>query len=56
MLRHYRNLINSLLEEVDSVEYKIEDDLRLRIRHDVFNTQREKKTIAHHEGDKKLKK
>lgn len=55
-LMHYCSLINTLLEEVDSVEYKIEDDLRLRIRDDVVNTHRRERRQMHiMHGHKKLK-
>ena len=37
-LKHYCDLINSLLVEVDSADYEIEKNVRLRIRHDIFSS------------------
>ncbi len=55
-LMHYCNLVNNLLEEVDSAKYKIEKDLRLSIRNDIVNThRRERRQLCIIHGDRRLK-
>ena len=55
-LRHYCNLVNNLLEEINSAEYKIEPDLRLRIKNDVVNAhRRERRHLRTLHGEEKLK-
>ena len=56
MLTHYCSLVNNLLEEIDSAEYKIRTDLRSRIRDDVVKThKRERQHLRTVHGDEKLK-
>ena len=55
MLSHYCDLINNLLEEVDSAKYRIRKDLRSRIRDDVVHThKREREYLRTTHGDEKL--
>ena len=56
MLSHYCDLVNNLLEEVDSAKYRIRKDLRSRIRDDVVHThKREREYLRTKYGDEKLK-
>ena len=56
MLSHYCDLVNHLLEEVDSAKYRIRKDIRSRIRDDVVHThKREREYLRTLHGDKKLK-